>query len=228
MDGRRTDFDLALPAAPVRVSVDLGFDLFRTLAEGESPVTLSRVFGADRGLILTPAAASGPLAEGYRHLAKDWAAGHPGWEVRDDQDLNRLPQDGPLWLLGWENCHLAAFAAGDGVPFRLDAATRTLELQGQTVPTEAPSPVLTRTLGGQPVAWMAAADSAALPGLGRKLPHYGKYSYLVFSGPAPQIQIKGQWPAGDSELTLRLAPAADPSPTPAGPPRRPPLTDLAR
>jgi hypothetical protein len=133
-----------------------------------------------------------------------------------------------VWLLGWKNRHPARFAAGAGVPFRLDIGARTLELPGQTVPAEAPSPVLTRTLGGQPVAWMAAADPAALPGLGRKLPHYGKYSYLVFSGQAPQIQVKGQWPAGDSELTLSLAPAADPLPTQVAPLRRPPLTDLAR
>jgi len=228
LTGREAAFDLTLAARPVRVSIDPGFDLFRILAEGESPVTLSQVFGAKRGLILTPAA--GPLARAYRTLAKDWAADHPGWEVRDDRDLDRLPQDRPVWLLGWENRHLAAFAAvdGTGVPFRLDAEARALELPGQTIPTEAPSPVLTRTLGGQPVAWMAAADPAALPGLGRKLPHYGKYSYLVFSGQAPQIQVKGQWPAGDSELTLHLAPAAEPPPTPAAPPQWTPLTDLAR
>lgn len=230
MDGRSATFDLALPAAPVRISVDPGFDLFRALADGESPITLSRVFGADRGLILTPATAPGPLAGGYRRLAGDWAAGHPGWEVRDDRDLDRLPQDRPVWLLGWENRHLAAFAGGEGTHFRLDASARTLDLPGQEVPTEAPSPVLTRTLGGQPVAWMAAGDPAALPGLARKLPHYGKYSFLVFTGAAPEVQIKGQWPAGDSELTLRLGhdEAQPQNRSPTRPPRRPPLTDQAR
>jgi aminopeptidase N len=232
MDGRRTDFDLALPATPVRVSVDPGFDLFRTLADGESPVTLSRVFGADRGLILTPAAASGPLAEGYRRLARDWAAGHPGWEVREDRDLDSLPKDRPTWLLGWENRHLATFAAtGKGnAPFRLDAAIQVLELPGHEAPSGAQSPILTQTLGGQPAAWLAAGDPTAIPGLARKLPHYGKYSYLVFTGPEPQVQVKGQWSAGDSELTLRLG--HDEAPTQdkpqASPPRHPPLTEQAR
>ncbi len=73
LTGREAAFDLTLAARPVRVSIDPGFDLFRILAEGESPVTLSQVFGAKRGLILTPAA--GPLARAYRTLAKDWAAG---------------------------------------------------------------------------------------------------------------------------------------------------------
>jgi aminopeptidase N len=46
----------------------------------------------------------------------------------------------------------------------------------------------------------------ALPGLARKLPHYGKYSWLVFAGDAPEIRAKGLWTAGDSELSVWLTP----------------------
>ena len=43
------------------------------------------------------------------------------------------------------------------------------------------------------VAWLATNNPTALPGLSRKLPHYGKYSYLAFGGDAPDNFIKGQW-----------------------------------
>jgi hypothetical protein len=43
-----------------------------------------------------------------------------------------------------------------------------------------------------------------VPGLARKLPHYGKYSYLGFAGQAPDNRIKGQWPAGDSAMSVWL------------------------
>src|SRR5262245_2748620 len=33
----------------------------------------------------------------------------------------------------------------------------------------------------QALAWVAAQNAAALPGLGRKLPHYGTYSFLGFA-----------------------------------------------
>jgi peptidyl-prolyl cis-trans isomerase A (cyclophilin A) len=47
---------------------------------------------------------------------------------------------------------------------------------------------------------------AALAGLGRKLPHYGKYSYLGFAGAEPTNKVKGQWAATDSPLRVDLRP----------------------
>ena len=72
---------------------------------------------------------------------------------------------------------------------------------------------------------------AALPGLGRKLPHYGKYSYLGFEGSEPTNMLKGQWAAADSPLRIdlrELRPAAErrePLPALVLPPR-PALADL--
>jgi len=206
MDGRSARFDLDLPVLPLRVAVDPEFDSFRMLAEGEAPVTLGRLFGAERGTLIWPASAPPPLAAAYRTLAKTWAADHPGWELRSDRDLVRLPQHQPVWLLGWENAYLSAFAAGDG-QFRLDPGPRTLEIPGQeSLPPGPLTSVLTGTRDGQPIGWLAVPDPAALPGLARKLPHYGKYSWLVFTGDAPDIQAKGLWPAGDSELSAWLTP----------------------
>jgi aminopeptidase N len=68
------------------------------------------------------------------------------------------------------------------------------------------SPVLTRRMADQPIAWMATRLPDALPALARKLPHYGKYSVLSFSGPEATNRLKGQWPSGESALTYRLQP----------------------
>lgn len=54
----------------------------------------------------------------------------------------------------------------------------------------------------QGVAWLVAERQAAIPGLLRKLPHYSKYSYLVFEGDAPQNLLKGQWMVMDSPLSV--------------------------
>ena len=42
----------------------------------------------------------------------------------------------------------------------------------------------------------------AMPGLGRKLPHYHKYSYLAFEGDGPANIAKGCWPVLDSPMTV--------------------------
>lgn len=54
-------------------------------------------------------------------------------------------------------------------------------------------------------AWgcLASDDPATMRAMGRKVPHYGKYSYLVFAG--EQNIGKGIWPVGKSPLTHDFA-----------------------
>jgi hypothetical protein len=44
----------------------------------------------------------------------------------------------------------------------------------------------------------------AMTGLARKLPHYGKYSWLAFAGTEPANVAKGEWPTADSPLNVNL------------------------
>jgi len=200
------DFGLSLPSSPVRVAVDPGFDAFRELLPGETPVALSNLFGSERGLIVLPAAAPTAYKRGYALLAEAWLSGHPGWAMRRDDRIRELPRDRAVWLLGWENRWIDQLSE-PGQGFDLDPETRQVRLAGEDRGDgTSASPVLTAWRNGQPIGWLAAADPAALPGLARKLPHYGKYSYLVFTGNEPENQAKGQWPSGDSELVRWLAP----------------------
>jgi aminopeptidase N len=96
---RETRFDIELRSAPVRLRLDPDFEVFRALAPGELPVTLSNLFGSEQGLILIPAAAPEALQSGYRRLAERWRAGHPGWRVAEDREFDRLPDDRPSGCL---------------------------------------------------------------------------------------------------------------------------------
>ena len=76
----------------------------------------------------------------------------------------------------------------------------------------------------QALSWVAADNLSALPGLGRKLPHYGRYSYLAFTGEAPDNVLKGQWPVTASPMSLRLTTEDDAALPPLSnrlPPREP-------
>jgi hypothetical protein len=201
--GRDADFALDLPARPLRLAADPRFDLFRRLMPGESPVALSALFGAERGLIVLPAAAPEALAAGYRQLAAAWTQGEKGWRLVEDVDLPELPDDRAVWLLGWENRFLGTLARGQSL-IALDPAAKSVKLAEAQAAGPKVSAALVAEYAGQPVGWVAAGDAAALPGLARKLPHYGKYSYLTFEGEAPDNRAKGQWPAGDSSLSVRL------------------------
>ncbi|EGV17355.1 M1 family metallopeptidase [Thiocapsa marina] len=204
--GPSADFKVRLPSAPIRVAVDPWFDVFRELLPGETPVALSNLFGSERGLMILPAGAPEALKDGYRGLAEAWKTGHPGWEIRWDDTLTSLPDDRAVWLMGWESRWIDRFAQlAQGVALEPEQRRLRLGDEDRLDGTQV-SPVLTAWQDRQPLGWLAASDPAALPGIARKLPHYGKYSYLIFSGSAPDNQVKGQWPSGDSVLASWLGP----------------------
>ncbi|MBK1693982.1 peptidase M28 [Chromatium weissei] len=200
---RITPFIATLPSPPQQIAVDAAFDVFRELAVGETPVTLGALFGAKRGLIVLPAAASESSLNAYRQLATTWLQGHSGWQMRLDSELMQLPSDQPIWLFGWENQHLNVLTAG-ATEFSVDAATRRVQIKVVESDDATESVVLTRWHNQQPLAWLATNEAAALPALTRKLPHYGKYSYLNFSGAEATNQHKGQWKSGNSALVYRV------------------------
>ncbi len=206
-DGRIARFSAELAAPPARVSVDPQFDTFRRLLPEESPTSLSRLFGADRGLMVLPEAASATTQDAYRRLAESWRRGNDGWEIVLDGELDALPGSGAVWLLGWENAFVETFDATAG-DLALDVEARILTLAGE--PQRNVSIALATGDAERPLGWVAAASPAAIPGLARKLPHYNKYGYLAFTGDAPDNTLKGQWPAGDSALNEWLSEARPP------------------
>jgi hypothetical protein len=203
-NGRGARFEARLAAPPARVTVDPQFDTFRQLLPEESPASLSNLFGAEKGLMVLPAAAPAAARSAYRQLAQGWQQGHPGWVIRQDSELDGLPETDAVWLFGWENAFVGDVAAVAG-DLALDAEARSLTLDGQR--QHDVSVALAAGDPDRPLGWVAAATPAAVPGLARKLPHYGKYGYLTFTGEAPDNQLKGQWPPGDSVLTRWLSAA---------------------
>ena len=223
--------DLDLPDGVVRVDLDPQFDVFRRLDLAETPPTLSELFGADAVTLILPAAGEEPLAAGWRSFATAWQQGGGGQvEVVVEDAIEALPPDRAVWVLGAHNRWRSA----------LEPALETWEAGvdeervdfGEThVPRTGHSFVLTgRHPANEELAlgWVGTDTEAALPGLARKLPHYGRYSYLAFTGDAPDNVAKGQWPATASPLVLVLEKNADGS-TPArgALPAREPLARLA-
>jgi Zn-dependent M28 family amino/carboxypeptidase len=228
LDSRRETVELQLPARPLRLAVDPQFDVFRRLHRNEIPPSISQALGARQLLIVLPDAATAGHRAAYENLARAWQASQPGRiEVVGDNELAQLPDDRSVWLFGWHNRFRAQleqtledYAFEDrGAVVQIDA-TRLDKDQHAVV-------VMGRRAGNPDLAlgWLAAGQAAALPGLGRKLPHYGKYSYLAFTGEAPDNVLKGQWPVVHSPLSVAVA-QPEGAPLASGPARLAPRTPL--
>lgn len=228
MEGGRLEVNIALPSRPLRLDVDPEFDVFRSLGLREMPPAITRALGAKRMLVVLPSGAKAKTLEAYKALAKSLAGSGPeSVETRLDSELEALPVDRAVAVLGWENRFFDAVEtalSGYDVSFGTDA----VRIGGQTIPGVNHSVVLAaRNPQNENSALLFIANDPprAAAGLGRKLPHYHKYSYLGFEGGEPENTAKGRWPVLGSPMTAFLAEEGRPMKL-AKTPARKPLAEL--
>ncbi len=218
MTGKQAELHLPLKDKPLRVDIDSEFDLFRRLGDEEMPAALSQVLGAEDVTIVLPHKASEALRTQYANIAEtlDQQLSHTT-QIKWDDEIEKLPTKGALWLFGWENKFRGEFQA------TLDSNTAKLsdtggELGGQALSRENDAVAIASQIGKTPTVWLAATDARMLPALARKLPHYAKYSYVAFNGEeepeTPVIQAskpKRSWvefpgPRGPGIITMGIEP----------------------
>jgi hypothetical protein len=193
-------------AEPVALHVDPSFDVFRLLDPRETPPSIGQIFGEPTILAVLPSKASAAEQEAWRALVLGWKSDSHAPEVRTDAEVGELPKDRAVWLLGRTNV-LAGRHFASGTDCTLDEQKLTVDRE--SMPLAGHVGVIVRRHPAnleKAVGWIFADSLAALPGLGRKLPHYGKYSYLGFEGDEPTNVLKGQWTATDSPLRVDLRP----------------------
>ena len=226
-----TRFELRPTATALGLEVDPEFDLFRLLDARETAPSLGQMFGEAEVLAVMPATAPPQVLEVYRRMLGFWGGGGAQkFVVVEDRALRELPADRPVWVFGRENLWATKlFASDPSVGLQVDA--KGIVANGTQVPFADHSLVLVRRHPGaaaKAVGWIVIDPLAAAEGFARKLPHYGKYSWLGFAGTEPANVAKGEWPAADSPLHLDLRAAAartGPLAT-SGYARRPPLARL--
>jgi len=209
MKGRELSFDLRFEERPVRISIDPGFDLFRRLAPGETPSSLGQLFGADRLSIILPDAAERSLKQSYTALAEAWSGENPAVRVLWDRELKQLPE-GYVWLFGRENRFLPELLRQlRDQPVTLGQKNLVIGEPGEekefSVDRHSFALTAIHPKGSESSIGLLSLDSPdAMRGLARKLPHYNKYGYTVFSGKQPVNQLKGKWKSSASALTVSL------------------------
>lgn len=208
MSDREATLKVALDSPALAVVVDPGFDVFRRLDRDEIAPSLSEIFGADHTTIVLPAKDLRFPAAAWSAIAEAWSKEGDVQVVTDDQ-LASLPVDRAVWLLGHDNRFASTVP-----PVLLSYGARVTNTEidfGGGAPAVAAathsSVVVVRRAGpGLALGWITADRAEAIPGLARKLPHYGKYSFLAFEGDDPTNVRKGQWPASSSPLVMTFTP----------------------
>jgi hypothetical protein len=204
---------------PIAVHFDPSFDLFRVLDPREIPPSIGQIFGDPEILAVLPSDAPDEEIDAYRALMEGWQSDSHAIEMTTDAEIQSLPAERSLWILGSTNRFASLFTDDEGGVATLDGESITLA--DETVALADHSLVVIRRHPQDlesAIGWLVVEPAAAFPGMGRKLPHYGKYSYLAFEGDEPTNVVKGQWDTADSPLVVDLRPEGE---------RKQPLPPLA-
>ncbi len=208
MNEKDQSFSIDVKDKPYTLEIDPEFDVFRKLDPNEIPPALSKIFGSDSILILLPADAPDEIFGMYAELGEKWAKESRGRiSVGIDRNFTDLPADKGIWLLGWENNYLPEMKKWLN-DYNIELNDKSVRINKTVLTKKDNSFVITAGNPRNPaesIALLTIHSPEAVSGLARKLPHYGKYSYLAFSGEEPANVAKGQWPSVHSPLTAKLA-----------------------
>ncbi|MBK7251532.1 MAG: hypothetical protein IPI06_11900 [Gammaproteobacteria bacterium] len=167
---RQADFVIDGLPEPLLVEVDPEFDLFRLLDARETAPSIGQIFGETEILAVLPSRASAESQAAYRRMLEGWRSASHRIEIVSDAALGQLPAGRSVWLLGRENLLAAPlFGTDRSAAVSLSDDSAVVVVRHPTETTKA-------------VGWILIDPPGAAEALARKLPHYGKYSYLGFAG----------------------------------------------
>ena len=209
---RQQDFTVDIHTGrPLKLAIDAQYDVFRKLDPREVPPAFSKALAADKNLIILPSAAGAEEKNLLREYAELWAKADGGddYDIVWDKDLEELPKDKTPWIFGFDN-KFAALVSGQMKVYGASLSKDSVRMGTKRLSTANHGFMITTFFPDdetRTMVFMAPGKKEAIPGLVRKLPHYGKYSYLAFEGDEPVNIAKGQWPVVNSPLIKIFDPA---------------------
>ncbi len=200
---RIQEYSFNYASKPLRVDIDPQFEIIRRLDKQEVPATLSQVFGSVNGLIILPA--NSTHLEAYTGLANMWketqAAQNKTLEIVKDSDIEALPNDKAVWVLGFDNKFAAQVDIFNEYEKSFDSETKSkIELLKKKNAFVYAIPNNENTIG-----FVGANNNKTITRLSRTLLHYGKYGYLGFEGETATNVLKGSLPALNSPMNYKIS-----------------------
>lgn len=205
IDGRSAPFEITVRGVPTRLSADPDFHVFRRLATEEIPTSINALKQNTPLLIVVPSDRITP-AQQQTAATLARALGRSAMVIQREKDLapdQMATHD--LVILGIPEHPLLKSALQERITLRPEG----FDLNGQAYNADRncffgvwPHPLSKNHI----MAVLLHGSENYQESIARKIPHYGRYSYLVFT--ETTNQVKGNWPTTASPLVHTWSTAA--------------------
>lgn len=197
LDGPEKTFELKSEARPLSLSVDPEKHVFRRLHPGEIPATVENIRGSESLLTVVADGLSQQEAQAAQTLLQTLNRGDVRVIRESDAQAEELQKKDVLFLGLPRDFADQLFEKTDATDFQV----RILFSQdGQFSGPDKALFVAVNPNADQEKTWaylVFSSPEAAMDAV-RRIPHYGRYSYLLFDG--GEIMIRGTWEPGDPAL----------------------------
>ncbi|NLI10383.1 MAG: M28 family peptidase [Elusimicrobia bacterium] len=174
-------FSFVFREKPSALAIDPDYELFRKLSPLETPPSLYGILGAEKPNIILPC--SSQNIENYESLAKNWNLDKNNMPaIRKDCSLSAPASDYSSWYFGRENKfyplisgYLGQYAASLDEKYFFDGKD-SYEISGKTLVFA----FYDHFNSNLTAAYLISDSPDSLKSAAAKLPHYGKYSWLIF------------------------------------------------
>lgn len=194
VEDHREEFSFRVSSRPMRIEVDPESHLFRRLYPEEIPPSIAKVFGAENQLIVLPSKVEPEMLKKYRTAAEMINRTKTGIIKEDNEVKLEDLQSNALILFGasMEDPLVSDFLAGVKRESPWDREEADQDDAGSVLVMNHP---VHEEYAVMVIDIRSKGDILAVT---RKLPHYGKYSYLLFHG--AENARKGIWKVESSPL----------------------------
>jgi hypothetical protein len=212
MSKKKESYQFFINEKPLKLSVDPQYDVFRIVNPKEVPPALSTIWSSKQNVFILPSATDKFKKELYLTFVTEWKKYDTDeFKIIYDNQIESLPQKSTPWIIGFENKFV------DSInriikSFDSQIYSDSVKLNNRLIDKSDNSFIITvfnPDDATKNYIFIEPGNMEAVTGLVRKLPHYGKYSYLVFEGNEPQNTVKGEWAIKDSPLIRYMAPGPE-------------------
>ena len=195
---------ISFSSKPLKVILDPYHEVFRRLNPEETPPNLGAAYGSETQKTILPTdEISAETLNGYKEFSQSIKNTSNAPNVMRKNDSFTKPLTQNLWVFG-ENNPLSKTIKTQLNQYGIEFKKSGLTVDKINYQWESHSFVFTLddyNSKDNQVTWVIANSKKSIPGLIRKLPHYGKYGYLVFKGDEPKNVAKGTWPSSNTGLS---------------------------